>query len=76
MTETSAGPTHTDHTDPEFMPPRLLNTGIALVAAGGLLLLTLCAIAACRARRLHVLSREQQRLALQSALAETSEGRV
>ena len=73
MAETNGGPTNAD---PDFMPPRLLNTGIALVSAAGLLLLTLCAIAACRARRLHYLSREQQRLALQSALAETSDGRV
>ena len=73
MAETNGGPTHTD---PEFMPPRLLNTGIALVCAGGLLLLTLCAIAACRARRLHLERREEQRRALQQSLAETSDARV
>ncbi len=76
MAETNGGPTHTEHTDPEFMPPRLLNTGIALVCAGGLLLLTLCAIAACRAHRHRVERREEQRLALQRTLADTSDGRV
>ena len=73
MAETNGGPTHID---PDFMPPRLLNTGIALCAAGGLLLLTLCAIAACRAHRRRLEYNEQQRLALQQALAETSDGRV
>jgi hypothetical protein len=67
---------HAGHTYPDFMPPRLLNTGIALVCDGGLLLLALCAIAACRAHRHRVECREEQRLAIQHALAETSDGRV
>jgi hypothetical protein len=77
--QTNGGPTHTAHADPDFMRPSALNTGIALVCAGGALLLVLCAIAVCRAVRRHRErreEREQQRAALEAAMAETSYGRV
>jgi hypothetical protein len=70
---------HADHADPDFMRPSALNTGIALVCAGGALLLVLFAIAVCRAVRRHRErreEREQQRAALEAAMAETSYGRV
>ncbi len=67
---------HAGHTDPAFTPPRLLNTGITVVCDGGLLLLALCAIADCRAHCHRVECREEQRLAIQHALAETSDGSV